>query len=435
MQRNRKLSAASWALYDVANSAFPLVMTTAVFVIYFKNVIVGGEDPGRSDLLWGISISASAALIALTSPFLGAVADIYGARKRMLGGYTFLAVVATFALSFSQPGMIVYAMVFYILANAAFEGGMVMYGSLLPSVSSPENTGKLSGIGWGAGYLGGLACLLLTMGLATSGQVPTVILVVALWFAVLSLPLFFFVPEPAPDPHATKRPVRELVATLRMVWRNPGLRIFFLAYIVYNDAIITVFSFAAPFATDVLGFSFREVILMVAGVQVTGAIGAFLFGYISDKIGHIRTISITLAMWVIVTSAAFITALDLPFWAALEASYGGGEGLSVRGKVFWVLGLLVGFSMGATQSASRAFLATVTPEALSGRLFGLYAIAGRFSAVIGPLLFGVISFATGSKAWSVLAVVGLFIVGLSLVFRVDEAVVKRELREASEAPR
>lgn len=432
MQKNRKLSAASWALYDVANSAFPLVMTTAVFVIYFKNVVVGGDDPGRSDLLWGISVSASAALIALSSPFLGAVADIYGARKRILGGYTVLAVAATFALSFSQPGMILYAMVFYILANAAFEGGMVMYGSLLPSVATPDNTGRLSGIGWASGYIGGLVCLLLTMGLATSGQVPMVIAIVAVWFAVLSIPLFLFVPEPPPDPHATKRPVRELVATLKMVWRNPGLRIFFLTYIIYNDAIITVFSFAAPFATDVLGFSFRDVILMVAGVQVTGAIGAFLFGFISDKIGHIRTISITLAMWVVVTSAAFVTALELPFWAALEASYGAAEGLSVRGKAFWVLGLLVGFSMGATQSASRAFLATVTPEALSGRLFGLYAIAGRFSAVIGPLLFGLISFATGDKAWSVLAVVVLFTIGLLLVFRVDEGVVKRELRDAAE---
>lgn len=421
-----KLSAASWALFDVANSSFPLVMTTAVFVIYFKSVVVGGDDPGRSDFLWGLSVSASAALVALTSPLIGSVADIYGARKRILMGYTALAILATLALSFSGPGMIFFAMVFFILANAGFEGGMVMYGSLLPSVTTRERMGRLSGIGWASGYIGGLACLLLTMGLATSGQVPTVILIVALWFAVLSLPLFLFVPEPPADPQATKRPIQELVGTLKMVWNTTGLKMFFLAYIIYNDAIITVFSFAAPFATDVLGFSFRNVILLIAGVQVTGAIGAFLFGYLSDKIGHIRTISITLALWVLVTSAAFITALDLPFWEAYPAATA--ESLPLRSQVFWVLGLLVGFSMGATQSSSRAFLATISPAEMSGRLFGLYAIAGRFSAVIGPLLFGVISYTTGSKAWSVLALVVLFAVGLLLIYRVDEKKVQSELQ-------
>ena len=470
MARPSRLPAASWALFDVANSAFPLVMTTAVFVIYFKSVIVGGDDPGRSDFLWGLSISLSAAIVALSSPFIGSVADIYGARKRLLFGYTLVAVLSTIALSFSGAGMIAYAMVFFILANAGFEGGMVMYGSLLPSVATSENTGRLSGIGWAGGYIGGLVCLLATMGWATSGEVPKVILAVAVWFSVLSIPLFAFVPEPAPDPHATKRPLRELKNTLWMVWRNPGLRLFFLAYFIYNDAIITVFSFAAPFATDVLHFSFKEVILLVAGVQVTGAIGAFLFGFLSDKIGHIRTISITLMLWVGVSSGAFATALELPIWQqnaeahAVEIAAGSGaenetavaaqetqEGATgaalpatatteappkkspLRSNIFWVLGLLVGFSMGATQSSSRAFLATITPNEISGRLFGLYAIAGRFSAVIGPFLFGVISFATGSKAWSVLALVVLFSVGLALVRRVNETQVAEELKAAASA--
>lgn len=451
-------------------------MTTAVFVIYFKNVIVGGEDPGRSDFLWGASVSLSAALVALTSPFIGSVADIYGARKRILLGYTALAIVATFALSFSSAGMIAFAMVFFILANAGFEGGMVMYGSLLPSVATPEHTGRLSGIGWAGGYLGGLVCLLATMGWATSGDIQKVILVVALWFAVLSIPLFLFVPEPPADPNATRRPFQELKNTLGMVWNNPGLRLFFLAYLIYNDAIITVFSFAAPFATDVLHFSFKEVILLVAGVQVTGAIGAFLFGYLSDKIGHVRTISITLMLWVGVTTGAFSTALELPIWqndaetyasqqSALnptaaeapqpaESAAGAGAGQVVaevpqnesalpetprpsplRSKIFWVLGLLVGFSMGATQSSSRAFLATITPNEISGRLFGLYAVAGRFSAVIGPLLFGTISYLTGSKAWSVLALVVLFSVGLALILRVNETQVGDELKRAARTAR
>lgn len=428
MRKKSLVPAASWALFDAANSAFPLVMTTAVFVLYFKNVVVGGDDPGRSDFLWGLSLSISAAIVALSSPLIGAVADVYGARKRVLLAYTVLAIGATLALSFAGPGMIIFAMLFYILANAGFEGGMVMYGSLLPSVATSDNTGRLSGIGWGLGYIGGLICLLLTMGWATGGQVPTAVRFVALWFAVLSLPMFLFVPEP-PRPDAVVRaPYRGLMDTLRIVAKNKGLRLFFIAYLIYNDAIITVFSFSAPFATDVLGFTFKEVILLVAGVQITGAIGAFVFGFLSDKIGHVRTIRWSLALWIFVTTGAFLTALELPLWQEVNEA-----GVStLRQNIFWVLGLLVGFTMGATQSSSRAFLAVVSPEAISGRLFGLYAVAGRFSAVLGPLLFGTISYFTGSKAWSVLSLLIFFVVGALLIAGVQERKVRASLHAATD---
>lgn len=457
-----RLPAASWALFDAANSAFPLVMTTAVFVLYFKGVVVGGDDPGRSDFLWGLSVSLSAGLVALTSPLVGAIGDLYGMRKRLLFAYTALAIAATVALSFAGPGMIVFAMVFFILANAGFEGGMVLYGSLLPSVATADNTGRLSGIGWALGYIGGLVCLLATMGLATSGNIQAVVLIVAAWFAVLSIPMFLFVPEPTADPHATPRPFFELAQTLKVVWNNPGLRLFFIAYFIYNDAIITVFSFAAPFAKDVLAYPFKAIILLIAAVQVTGAIGAFLFGFIADKVGHAKTIAITLMIWVGVTTAAFGTALELPLWEAdanraataalLHTPTDGpivdgneattrtdNEALDsssprpspLRQKIFGVLALLVGFAMGASQASSRAFLATITPAAISGRLFGLYAVAGRFSAIVGPFLFGTISYLTGSKAWSVLALVCLFGVGLALIRRVDEKQVGDELRRAA----
>lgn len=465
MAKKPFLPAASWALFDAANSAFPLVMTTAVYVIYFKNVVVGGDDPGHSDFLWGLALSLSAALVAVSSPLVGAIADVYNARKRVLFVYTLFAIGATVALSFSTAGMIAFAMFFYILANAGFEGGMVMYGSLLTSVATKENTGKLSGIGWSAGYIGGLICLLLVMGWATNHQVPTAIRFVALWFAVLAIPLFLFVPEPPAieTTETTRAPFRALKETLTLVAKNRGLRLFFIAYLIYNDAIITVFSFSAPFATDVLGFSFKDVILLVAGVQVTGAIGAFAFGFLSDKLGHIRTITVTLVLWIFVTLGAFGTALDLPIWqdaapaAAVEsseqvaaapsaaidattrpasdtASAAAPESGELRRNVFWVLGLLVGFAMGATQASSRAFLAVVSPTAISGRLFGLYAVAGRFSAVLGPLLFGTISYATGTKSWSVLSLVVFFTIGLLLIVRVNEDDVRTSLHEEEGEP-
>lgn len=454
---------ASWALYDAANSAFPLVITTAVFVLYFKGVVVGGEEPGFGDFLWGLSISLSAALVALTSPIVGSVADLWGARKRVLMIYTLVAVIATLGLSFAGPGMWLYAMICFIIANAAFEGGMVFYGALLPSIVEREKMGRASGIGWATGYVGGLICLIACLGLATSGQVPTVVRIVALWFLLLSIPIFVNVPEPPSDPNAARRPFKELGATLREIWQAPGLRRFFLAYFLYNDAIITVFSFSAPFATDELGYTMTGVILLVAGVQVTGAIGAFAFGLIADKLGHGRTIVVTLCIWLGVTLGAFLTARDLPVWQAdverayeetraelqvdidtAESPLHGASAVvalarfesehrvapqpsRLRQNIFGVLGLIVGFAMGATQAASRAFLATVAPARMSGRLFGLYAVAGRFSAIIGPLLFGTLSLLTGSKAWSVLALGALFAGGLFLIRGLDEKEVAREL--------
>lgn len=435
-------SAASWVVYDVANSAFPLVMITAVFVIYFKNVIVGGDNPGWSDFLWGMSISISAGLVALISPIVGAFADVYGARKRILLVYTILSVVAVFTLSFAQPGMIAFAMCAFILANAGYEGGVVMYGSLLPFVTTRERIGRLSGIGWSAGYIGGLICLLLTLGLAMNNQVPMVLRAVSLWFAFFSIPLFLWVPEAPANPDAEKRPFRSLVATLKEIWRTPSLRLFFIAYFIYNDAIVTVFAFSSPFAIDVLGFTMPQIIKMVIGVQITAAIGAFGFGLIADHLGHGKTIVLTLGIWVAVTACAFVTALELPIWAndaalalaeAQAAALAAGEAIPeavpspLRQLIYFTLAQLIGFSMGATQSCSRAFLAAVAPSDQSGRLFGFFAIAGRFSAVVGPALFGVVSLWTGSKAWSVLTIVLLFALGMFLMTRVTEDKVRDEL--------
>lgn len=418
-------------------------MITAVFVIYFKNVIVGGDDPGVSDFLWGISISISAGIIALISPLIGSIADLFGKRKRILVIYSLFAITGVYALSFAEPGMIAFAMAAFIIANAGFEGAVVMYASLLPWVTTRDQIGRLSGIGWSAGYIGGLVCLLLTLSYAMSGQVPIVLKAVAVWFALFSIPLLLWVPEPPPNPEAEKRPFASLKETLKEIWRTPTLRLFFIAYFIYNDAIVTVFSFSSPFAIDVLGFTMPEIIKMVIGVQVTAAIGAFGFGWIADRKGHGKTIVATLSIWVIVTAGAFLTALELPIWAldaakalpaAQQAAIEAGTVVPdsvpspLRQTIYFVLAQFIGFAMGATQSCSRAFLAAVTPEDQSGRLFGFFAIAGRFSAVVGPALFGTVSVLTGSKSWSVLTIVILFIIGMALMTRVTEDKVRDELR-------
>jgi UMF1 family MFS transporter len=439
-----KKAAWSWALYDAANSAFPLVITTAVFVLYFKNVVAGSASAGQSDFLWGISISVSALLVAVTSPFVGAAADARDNRKGFLAAYTAIGVLATAALGWSGPGTIAWSMTFFIIANAAFEGGMVFYGSLLPFVAKPESHGRWSGIGWASGYVGGLICLLGLRGFAENQQIELVTGGVAAWFALLSIPLFVNVQETARKATTNvQQTMRGLKKTFDIVVSTPALRRFFIAYFLYNDAIITVFSFSAPFATDELGYALSEVIALVLAVQITGAIGAFGFGFVADRIGNARTILITLAIWVFVTLAAFATAMDLPIWASDATASTGQAATAITGsdapidaselrkQVFFAVGLLVGFAMGATQSASRSFLASVIPQEMSARFFGFYAIAGRFSAVVGPFLFGLISLVTGSKAWSVLALALLFMTGFFLILGVDEQSLRQRLQSSS----
>lgn len=427
----------SWALYDAANSAFPLVITTAIFVLYFKNVVVGETGSvGQGDFLWGLSISVSALLVALTSPFIGAAADARGNRKGFLAAYTIVGILATLALGRSEAGMIVWAMTFFIIANAAFEGGMVFYGSLLPFVAPPERHGRWSGIGWASGYIGGLICLLLVRGFAEQNKIGIVTAIVAGWFALFSIPIFVNVKERTQKVATSAgRTLDGMKEALKLVSSTPGLRRFFIAYFLYNDAIITVFSFSAPFATDELGYTLSEVITLVLAVQITGAIGAFGFGFLAEKLGNAKTILVTLVIWILVTIAAFLTALDLPIWAAdaaANAAIGDGDSVllisSLRKTVFMGIGLCVGLAMGATQAASRSFLASVIPRDMSGRFFGFYAVAGRFSAVIGPFLFGLISLLTGSKAWSVLALALLFGMGFFLMLGVDESKLRATLK-------
>lgn len=468
----------SWALYDFANSAFPLVMTTAVYVLYFKRVVVGGADVGYQDMLWGWSISLSAILVAINAPWLGALADSRRWRRRMLAAATLIAAVATAILSQAGAGMVLFAMIAFIVANAAFEGSSVFYASLLPAVARPDQMGRVSGYGWALGYFGGLFCLVGTMGFALDGRVDLVCLCVAAWYLIFSLPTLLFVPEPAGSTEANEPVFRQLRNTLREIAGKAQLRRFFIGYFIYNDAIITIIAFSGAFAADELGFTQKEVILLVIAVQVTGAIGAATAGFVADRIGNARAIRLTLVIWLAVTAAAFVAALDLPIWQAdsqtaqqaeivrideelaalaeseaattddsdAERSLAAGAArvalaehrASVsavpppspkRKSLFGVLGLLLGLSLGATQSCSRSFLASVVPESRSASMFGLYAVAGRFSAVIGPTLFGVISWATGSKAWSVLFLASMFALGLWLMGPIRDDEVRSELAE------
>lgn len=387
----------AWCLNDVANSAFALVVLTAFYALHFRGKVVGDGD---ADALWGLGISVSMLLVAVSSPMMGALADRRGWRKRLLLVYTAAGVAATFAMGYVGPGMVAAGLLLLVAGNAAFEGSLVFYDSLLPGLADSSTLGRWSGYGWAAGYLGSIACLLVAKELYEGGGFAPVSLLVGAWWLAFSLPLFLLVRERVPPEGLPPEGVFRLLArTFRRVLQRPHLARFFLAYFLYNDGIATTIVFAAVFAEGTLGMDAGEIAMMLLVVQIAGAAGALSLGHLADRIGHARTISISLAVWCLLVPTAYFVD-EKPTFFALAAG--------------------IGLVMGATQSASRAFLASVAGDAEAGELFGFKAVAGKFSAVLGPTVFGVTSTATGSQRTALLAVGLFFLAGLALMLRVDE---------------
>lgn len=397
----------AWALNDVANSAFALVIITAIFPLYFAGVVVGPDaPPGRADQLWGYGISTAMALVAISSPLMGTLADRRGWRKQLLLAYTLTGVAATAFMASLGPGQVALALVLLIIADVAFEGSLVFYDALLSSIAPPSQIGRWSGIGWAAGYLGSIVCLGAAAFFATSGDLPPVFFIVAGWWLLFSLPLFALVHDRAPrDPAVPPAVFASLLATFRRIRKSRSLSRFFLAFFLYNDGVATTIAFASLYASTTLHFDQTEILTLLAAVQVSGAVGAFSLGLLADRIGHARTIILTLLVWCgVILAAAFVT----------------------EKSTFWAVGLAVGFVMGATQSASRGFLAAVAEAGEAGELFGFKAVAGKFSAVLGPLIFGTVSRVTGNQRHALLAVGTLFVLGTLLMLTVDEEAARRD---------
>ena len=402
----------AWCVYDFGNSAYTTVIVTAFYVLYFKNVVFA-DTPHLGDLWWGISISLSMAFVALSSPILGAVADRTANRKKFLTAYTLLSVVCTGLLYFVGQGDLAAAVIIFVLANIGYEGASVFYNSFLPEIAERRHLGRVSGWGWSLGYLGGLACLLLIIPLAShlkegeaGAQMARLTFpVVALFFLAGSLPALRLLRERA---HPAILPAgisilrdgfQRFRRTLGQIRQYRELTRFLLAFFVYQDAMITIIAFTASFADQTLHFTARETLLMILLVNPAAALGAFLFGYFFDRVGGRKTISLTLLFWIVIVLAAALVQTKMQFL---------------------VLALIAGLFLGSTQSASRSLMGLFTPPKRTAEFFGFYAVSGKVSAIFGPLTFGLISSLTGNQRLAVLAIGVFFLVGFLLILRVDE---------------
>ena len=400
---------AAWCLYDFADSAFTTLIVTVCYALYFRGVVAADRGAAASTY-WGVSIALSMALVAFLAPLFGAAADFAGRKKLFLGLCAGTAIVFTACLRFVGPGDVALGMGLFILANVGYEGAHVFYNGFLPELASDREMGRISGYGWAVGYLGGLLALVLSLPLTRGGFGPEGIdayrwtfPLVALFYLVFALPIFLVLKERAPRramPFAAM--VREgtarLAGTLHSVRRYPDLLRFLVAFFIYNDGVMTVISFAAIYAIHVIGFTMEQVTLLFLVTQLTAFAGAFGAGWLVDRIGPRRTILLTLALWCVVVTAAFLSRTVPQFFAAsIGASIG----------------------MGSTQTASRSLMGLLVPPGRSAEFFGFYGLTGKVSAIFGPLAFGAVAGIAGSERPAVLSVLPFFALGYFLLLRVD----------------
>lgn len=410
----------AWTLYDFANTSFAVIVVTVVFAVYFKKYIVGdfqisflGLQRNPGDLLWGLSGAFSMFLVGISSPVAGAMADCGNKKKAFMIAYSLLCISCTMALYLLRPGMIWQAMVLFILGNFAFEGALVFYNGFLPQLAPPERIGRISGYGFALGYVGSLVCLLIALPYANAALAagdlalmrPAFILA-GIFFLTFSLPFFFLVheKEKRPEPGTGRWSLQgwqRTLATLKQVKKFPRITRFMVAYFVYIDGVNTIIYFSGIYASDSLGFSIKEVILFFAVVQTSAIAGAYFFGILTDRLGALRTIKITLLIWMVVVM---------------------GGSASHDKLTFYLVGLLAGIAVGSCQSASRALMGSLIPAGMEAEFFGFYALVGKFSAILGPLVFGLVSLLTSSQRWAVLSVGIFFAGGYLLLNRAGEKI-------------
>jgi len=400
----------AWAMYDFANSGYTTVILTAVFSTYFVGV-VGGRAPWAT-LAWTAALSLSYLLIMLTMPTLGARADANGSKRRLLYTSTIGCVAATLVLTQAGPGDVWLALAAIVVSNYCYCVGESVVAAFLPELARPQALGRVSGWGWSFGYFGGMLTLGLSLVVVTQAEargmtaehfVPWVIVVTATVFALAALPSFFMLKERT-RPQADKPEALHMLKRLAYAWRETGqhypeFRRLLMCIACYQAGIAVVITLAAVYASEVMGFTTPQIMLLVFTVNIGAAVGAFSFGYVQDRIGHKPALAITLCGWIVMVLVAY-SATTAP--------------------VFWVAATLAGLCMGTTQSAGRAMTGALAPAGRLAEFFSLWTFAVQLAAVIGPLTYGMVTWLTHGDHRLAILVTGLFFVGgLILLSRVD----------------
>ncbi|NOX64848.1 MAG: MFS transporter [Chlorobi bacterium] len=411
-----------WTLFDFANTSYSIIVVTFIYAVYFKDVVAGSKPIG--DLYWSIGISISMLISGILAPILGAIADYSAGKKRFLLFFTLLSIVATSLLYFISEGMILWGLVLFIIANIGFESGLVFYDSFLPELTEPKNYGRVSGYGFAMGYLGSLATLAIVFPFIQNDMIKETFPISALFFLIFAAPLFIFLKDSRRNVKVKTsfinigfRRVKNTVLHLR---NYKNLALFLLAFFFYIEGVNTTIFFSGNFAKSTLGFSFEQLALFFLIVQTTAIIGSIIFGVLSDSIGQKKSIVISLYIWIFTMILAYLISDSSGAFVRYFAEMMNENVKEFQSFAFYVVGLLAGSVMGATQSVSRSLMSKLTPKEKKTEFFGFYSLFGKSSAIFGPLVFGLVSFFSGSQALAILSISLFFIVGLIILRYVDD---------------
>ena len=430
-----RLGQFSWALFDWANQPFFTVVTTFIFAPYYANVMIG--DPVHGQSAWAFTQSISGILIALMSPFLGAMADAGGRRKPYIFFFQLLLGVGCALLWWAYPNRPELAQPIgwaVILATVGAEMSIVFNNAQLPNIVRPERMGWLSGFGWGLGYVGGLIALGVVLAVHSSlGEDPDYTLerltgpASALWLAVFVVPMFLFTPDQAPDRRmplyeCAREGGKSLLTTIRRLHHYTNALTYLIAFMLYNDGLAAIIAFGGVYASAT--FDWTTTTLGVFGIILTvfAIPGAFLGGKLDDRLGSKRTVQIAIAGVIVATLGIVSVTADRVLFVIpadpidpTRAMFG-----SAQEKAFMAFALLLGFCMGPMQAASRTLIGRLAPVGMTGEFYGLFALSGRATAWMAPLAIGIITRTTQSTRLGVACVLFFLALGFVLLWRVRE---------------
>ena len=400
----------AWAMYDFANSGYTTVVITAVYNAYFVAVIAGNAS--WASFAWGAALAVSYFSIMLSAPLLGAFADVSGAKKRLLGLTTVGCVLATAALALPQPGQIGWAMLLIAISNFFFGTGENLIAAFLPELARGRALGRISGLGWGVGYLGGIVALLMALAYVEQIQavgggstqfVPGVMLITAGLFAISSLPTFLLLRE-----RSVRRPLQisqtisayaRLLQSLRQLKQFQDLTRFLLCIVFYQAGIMAVIALAAVYAQQAMHFDTRHTIQLILIVNVTAALSALGFGFVQDRLGHKVSIALTLLAWLGMILLAYSATTSARFWFAAN---------------------IAGLCLGASQSAGRALVGYLSPKSHRAEFFGLWGLAVKLSSILGPITYGITVWISAGNHRLAMLITGVyFMIGLGVLLGVD----------------
>jgi len=408
----RRREVFAWAMYDFANSGYTTVVLTAVFSAYFVGAVAGGA--AWATFAWTAALSVSSLLVMAAAPLLGAWADAHRRKRAVLAVATVGCVLATAALGLVAPGDIALAVVAVVVSNFFFGLGEGVIAAFLPELARPHALGRVSGWGWSFGYFGGMLTLGLGLAVVLSAQargetaaqfVPVTMLLTAAVFAIACVPTFALLRERGGAAGAagmtTDAPeAGAVLARLRRTWRESARFLDFRRMLacgcLYQAGIAVVIALAAVYAEQAMKFTTLQTMVLIFVVNVAAALGAFGFGYAQDRVGHRRALALTLVGWIAMVAIAALTRDVGAFWAAAG---------------------LAGLCMGSSQSCGRAMIGAMAPAGRRAEFYGLWTLAVRLASIVGPLTYGVVTWATGDNHRLAIAVTGLFFVAALGVLR------------------